>query len=486
MKKAITLIALAVSAALAACSDDKTPSGIQLPAEPVSGQALTLVLNGAPCRTGEVRIEASGAASAELTLDNVVTGYRRTALPVQLTQRPDGSIEFEGAASLAIPGSGAEKMSEAIFDLTAKGLVLADGTVSMQVATALTEAGAGQLAGTWPLSKDLAYLDEDDMLATYPTTPVQLAWTAIDPDSKNGEQLALLGRKLLSQLLSELLRDVTLDRDGNITASWYPSPITEKAYDEEQDEFYDVQTYLEENEMTEYYDATTWWMMSKLLYENQIHVWERSWRTSPRNMAAWYMAGEEFRVLLNLPAILAETMGDGGEFTPAQILAMIDALGEADDAQLTEMAGMLGMLIDPEGKLGIDLSGISPALIRSVIGMLETGIPLKYSLEEGVLKLHADREMAAPFMEVILGLTPALDKLLGELATENPMMGMVTSLLAVDKMEDYKTIWADNTADFDAGLCFSKKAAATQRNVRMPKSREEAERRMKHTFPTAR
>lgn len=429
-----------------------------IPTDVFTGEGLDLVLNGEQTAIGSMQLVASSNTQAQLTLTDVVTGYPALTIPVELVEHNDGTFEFSAETGLTTPGRATENV---VFLITVKGKVSREGKISTSVATRLTDSAKGQLAGMWPLSKDLRYMDEDEYETYYyPTTPMQFVWSAIDKNQTNAEQLATLGKTLLSQILSEVISDISFEADGNLTATYYPTLITDKAYSEEEGEFYDVQTYLDENGMAEYYDATTWWIMSKLLMEQNINVYPRQWKNSPKNLISWYVENDQIYLLPNLPQILARVAADGAQFDPQAILEIVHSISAATDEELKELLAVAGQLIDPEGKLGIDLTTIDIALIRQVLGFLETGVPLKYSVENGTLKLFIDKAMAAPFMEVILKFMPVIDKLLADMAAENSMIGMVTMMLGVEKFEDYQTVWAQNTQDFMLGLCFKQGGAA--------------------------
>lgn len=453
----LTLALAAALATLAACNENSCPEpSWTFPAEEVGGEALDLRLNGAACSAGTARLEAVDDTSARLCLTGIVTGYPDVAIPVGVTAvHPDGSFEFAGETGLAAPGAEGRAEADApLFTLAVTGSATPGGRLAARIVTTLAASARGPLTGTWRLSTDLVYIDENQEAVTLPTTPVQLDWQALDATKTNGEQLALIGRRLLSQVLSEVLSDLTFDERGTLTATYYPDLMTDVAYDEEKKEFYDVESYLAGNGMAEYYDRTTWWMMSKLLMERDIHVYPRKWSVSPANLASWYVADGELRLLLNLPQIVAAD--DDAALDAEQLLTLLHTIGTASDEELSQLMEVVGRLVDPEGELGLDFASISPELLRRAAGYLETGIPFKYSLEEGVLKLYADRQMAAPFMEALLGFMPAIDALLEREAAANPLLGMLTGMLGVERFADLQTVWRDNTADFAAGLCLKR------------------------------
>lgn len=58
---------------------------------------------------------------------------------------------------------------------------------------------------------------------------------------------------------------------------------------------------------------------------------------------------------------------------------------------------------------------------------------------------------------------PVIEKLITEMAVENPMLGIFLPLMVqVDHITDLLPIWKDNTASFELGLTFQTPASAAK------------------------
>jgi len=467
MKKSLVLLALVCTASLfTACSNDDAPDPAwkQLPTEEISGANFTLTLNGVPSTFGSAQLATTNGAEGTLVLRNTVNGYPEVRVPVQLYAQSDGTFDFSGRTEVSAPVvSRSEPKPTAIFGIETRGSVTPDGKIAAAVNTKLTEAGMGGLAGKWPLSKDYYELDGSGYpVSPLSTTPVQFVWSAIDPDAPNGAQLAQLGRMLLSHILSEVLSDITLSPDGNLTATYYPEIITSKMRNDA-GEWVNTQEYLEANGGGEMFDQTSYWIFWKLMGCYTIDLYPRQWLTSPKNLMTWYVKGDCIHLIPNLPQILKQASEDSDEpFDPEAILELVRNFRGMDDAALKQTIEALG------SALGIDLSGLDPTLVRQVLDWLETGVPLKYATENGTLKLYVDKQMAAPFMQVVLTFMPQLDQAFQEMAAENPMMGMIFLLLGFDNFTALQTIWAANTQDFELGLLFKTASPLQQHRYRIP------------------
>ncbi|MCS2250375.1 DUF4925 domain-containing protein [Bacteroides fragilis] len=250
----------------------------------------------------------------------------------------------------------------------------------------------------------------------------------------SGEQLANAGTALVSQLLAEVLNEVTFSADGNITAKYYPGVVTGK---DESGKDVDFQT----------------WLMGKI-FAMDINPFDRDWVASPKNLAQWYVKENKIYIIPNIPQILKQVAQDSNsDIKVDEILKMLQSLQSADDATLMTLVTGFGQ------QYGLDLSKADAALVKEVLGWLTTGIPLSYEKTSTGLQLSVNKEMVDPFMPVLLAQLPALQVKWDELvaADESGMMGLAMLLIGVPKFTDFITIWSENTADFGLGLFFVNK-----------------------------
>lgn len=305
----------------------------------------------------------------------------------------------------------------------------ATGVLAVDLSITLSADAQGGLVGTWPLSHKL-YNDKYE----YEDTPFFLNWPAIDKKELSGEQLANAGTALVSQLLAEVLNEVTFSADGNITAKYYPGVVTGK---DESGKDVDFQT----------------WLMGKI-FAMDINPFDRDWVASPKNLAQWYVKENKIYIIPNIPQILKQVAQDSNsDIKVDEILKMLQSLQSADDATLMTLVTGFGQ------QYGLDLSKADAALVKEVLGWLTTGIPLSYEKTSTGLQLSVNKEMVDPFMPVLLAQLPALQVKWDELvaADESGMMGLAMLLIGVPKFTDFITIWSENTADFGLGLFFVNK-----------------------------
>lgn len=431
-----------------ACSDDDDPKEVtpNLPTEaltPESGN-LTVSINGTAATTGSAQFEVQNASEAILTLTNVIPGYASVPVNVELEAQTDGSYKFAGEAGLTTPPSMTTRAYyvPVIMNVAVQGTVTADGKASVTATTALSEEAQGNLAGTWNLSLQYPCTQGEFDADTWetprydnPYPPIRLAWTAKDSEKLNGEQCGLILTRLCGNLLKEVVENISLSTNGNLTASYYPAPIFNQVYDWNSKQW--TQSDPE--------NAMTTWIMDALLNAPttteeeapniEIPVYSRNWLSSPTNLVYWYQKDGYLYIIPNITAILNQVSADQGTNIDTSDLDLQTIL-----SQLTE--------------LGISTEQLM-ALIPTIQEWMTTGIPLKYEVTGDRLSLYVTKEMAAPFMDLLL---PALPGLWEMVVAADPtgMAGMAIMLLGIQDISDLQTIWENNTDDFSITLNLKK------------------------------
>lgn len=290
--------------------------------------------------------------------------------------------------------------------LTCSGSIK-DGILTVALSDVkMSQSALGGLNGNWALL-DTIMRPEDDLLVT--AAPLHLNWPAIDnQQSPNAEYTSFSVSTLGSHLLSEFLNKINFHEDGNITAKYY----TKMPFDET--------------------DAPMW-IMTKLIIDNTINIGHTEWLDSPKNnLAFWYTKNDKVYIILNIEMIMkqvgSKSTAPTGNTSIADILKMLE-------------------------ELGIDITKIDPVVISQVMDWFTTGIPLNYTIsDKGDLKIFADKKMAEPFMPILISMLPSLQAKLDEIAQSNESIKLLTSLLGVEKLTDFGTIWNNNTASFEFGI----------------------------------
>lgn len=408
MKKNLFYYLLAVICSVSlftSCSDDDDDnSWKQIPETEISGENAVLKVNGSES-TGSVQMKVSNGSEAVLTLKGIVPGYGDIPVNVNLQKQSDESYNFEGIAGLTTPPSmirSTEKLP-VIMNVTTKGNITTNGVITVDVTTLLSEEAQGGLTGSWKLLKSPA-MNEQGGLAS---APLFLIWSAKDVSKPNMEVGANIINAFGSMALYNLLNQVTFHENGNITAKYWSEISLES-------------------------------IMGGMDDEGNFIATHDAWLDSPKNLAFWYVKGGQLYIVPNIEAILKQVSQDNGS----------DIAGSTGD--LTAILGQLA-------QYNIDVTALLPLITE----WMSTGIPVKFSSPDGTLKVYVDKDMVAPFMTALLPalevLQVELDKIIADPTNEYSfLIRMAMGMLGIEKLTDIKTIWEQNTDDFELSLNFIK------------------------------
>ena len=413
MKKLFALLTMAVMMTFAACSDsDEEAAWKQLPTEPIPGDNAMLTVNGGST-TGSVQLTATSTTQGTLLLTNVLPGYAEISMDVKLSGRTDGTFDITGEKGLTTAPSMISRADaeSVIFNISVSGNVTPEGKATVNLISALSTEAQGGLAGTWDLLSEVK-LKEDDGAMTI--APLWVTWSALDPAQANAEGFVRGVGTFGSMPLYQVLHSVTFSTDGSIMAEYWSGNV-------------DLQTAIFQGTVTDQETLITTFI--------NIHE-DEPWLESPRNLAFWYVKGDNLYVVPNITAILAQVGKDSGSSVDTgnlDISALLSKLGEYDITLTAE-------------------------LLSTVTGWLQTGIPLKYVKSNGALKLYVDKEMCSPIIEALLPALPKLDEMIAKLIAENPddqsiqMLPMFLAMLQIKNFADLEPIWNNNTDEFEISL----------------------------------
>ena len=387
------------------CSDDdEDNSWKQIPETEISGESAVLKVNGSES-TGSAQMKVSNGSEAVLTLKGIVPGYGDIPVNVNLQKQSDESYNFEGTAGLTTPPSmmrSTEKLP-VIMNVTTKGNITTNGVITVDVTTLLSEEAQGGLTGSWKLLKT-PEMNDKGFLAS---APLFLIWSAKDASKPNMEMAANMVNIFGSTALYNLLNQVTFHEDGNITAKYWSEISIES-------------------------------ILNGMDDEGNFIAMHDEWLDSPKNLAFWYVKGDQLYVVPNIEAILKQVSQDNGS----------DIAGSTGD--LTAILGQLA-------QYNIDVTALLPLITE----WMSTGIPVKFSSPDGTLKVYVDKNMATPFVTALLPaldvLQLELDKMMADPDNEYSfLIQMAMGMLGIEKLTDIKAIWEQNTNNFELSLNFIK------------------------------
>lgn len=532
-----------------ACSDDDDETWKKIPQTEISGDDATLNINGTPSTTGSVTMTVKNESEATLALNNVIPGYPKLNVDVELQKQADNSYKFAGASQVnTAPVTRLASSEPAILSVEVDGTITLDGKVSLNVtangpglfvgtytdaqlnlkysgselvgktvyytienstpvltlvyvvpgeeatsipgvytdkdgafsgeattstgakvaysgsltaasgltlnvdATLSADAQAG-LTATWPLSHTL--LNENGGVSDY--APVRLVWDVDATSPFAPQQFSMILSFFTSAPLAEVLKDITLSADGNLVANYY-SKIEPYYFDGKKWVLCEAG-----NMFGMELPAEVMWLMTVGLNGLPINPYERTWSTSPKNLIHWYAKDGNIYLMPNIAQILKQLVADQkiDEETLGTInsvMALLPTLSSMDDTTLQNLAqGAISGILQNMGITGIDVTALDAKLIRQVLGWLTEGIPLKYRMEDGSLFLHVDKEMADPFMKVIIPMLPLLEQKIAELVPADMLPLVYMMFLGTDSLVNMGDAFSNNTTSFELGINFLNK-----------------------------
>ncbi|MEJ8782252.1 MULTISPECIES: DUF4925 domain-containing protein [unclassified Butyricimonas] len=398
MKNKFLLLLILGVAFFASCSDDDDKAWKKIPQDEIEIQKVTFEVNGEQATTGTLQMTVKNGSEAVLTLKNVIPGYATIPVNVKLEEQADDSFVFSGEEGLATPPAMLIVRSDAkpvILNVKVEGKISVEGKVSATATTKLSEIAQAGLTGSWNLSAT----------SSGENAPLFVVWSAIDLEKPNFENTMSLVNMFVPMVLFNALNQVTFHEDGNITAKYWENFSMENMFANQD--------------------------------KGQLIASHDDWSDSPKNLAFWYAKNSMIYIVPNINAIAQQVNGNNEG---------------VDISNSEDIMTLLAKL--KEYNIDVDV------LLPIVMQWITEGIPVKYVKTDDALKIYIDKEMAAPFITPLL---PALDKLqedmekiieAGEDENTIEMIQLVLGVLQIEKLTDIKTIWEENTNEFEISLNF--------------------------------
>lgn len=372
-KKLLYLLALICSISLfTACGDDdekkeEVDNSWEQVAGTYEGEKLVFSYGETPLTGKKVTFSASSGSNGTLALTNVIPGEDATTI----SDIKVANSEFSGTATTtnaSVEYAGSVKDEVMTLKLTvvmndpngwAKTYSLADyttGTVGEQVIV-LT----GGLYCNWV-------------------------------SEGNGGAVAPMLRTIGSLLMPQVLKTVTLETDGNITASYHKGPIV-----------FDQSVIM----------GLMMGTPPPTAEDVQAMIPSDGWLDAPKNLAHWFVKDNKLYVKLNITAIISQVMGSDA----SGMSEIINSVLQGDPATIK---AMLSNFVP-----GLDLSSISDDTFEMLLNWTKNGIPMNVVTENGRTHMYLDKEALTPLM---------VDKTLAETQGMNADIIKLWNLLVAAKI----------------------------------------------------
>ena len=196
------------------------------------------------------------------------------------------------------------------------------------------------------------------------------------------------------------------------------------------------------------------------------------WKTSPANLAYWYLKGEQIYVVLNIPAIVEEAMKDSenSNMTSESIMNMVEMVKGMSGADIKKLLDPILKGLGENNILSkLDISKIADSDIERLIGYITEGFPLNYKtsqleIKEGEevvrtvndISIYLDKSIFDIFMPAIYPMLPDVDTLLKGMEIDfygqkMPLWPLLSTLTGLQSMTEIEDIWKVTTV-FNLGI----------------------------------
>lgn len=211
--------------------------------------------------------------------------------------------------------------------------------------------------------------------------------------SKSGATTQTWGsaiQNILSYILPQVLQEITLGADGNVTASYSNEPLTGVDMD--------IIFGFLENPLTQ--DMIT------------PNIVNRNYIPSPKGFANWFQKDGKLILKLNLANIIA-SISSGNQYMDVNITnAIIEAISQMDAMKVKELLTTLNQSLKNE-TLGF-LLNVNDTSFKAIFNWLTTGIPMQVISKDGHTFIYLDKEGFTPIAKLLPDLSPLIVSLLPE------------------------------------------------------------------------
>ena len=205
-------------------------------------------------------------------------------------------------------------------------------------------------------------------------------------------------------LLPQLLKSVTLESDGNITAEYTSDELQlgEQKFSE-----IDMDNPASQQQLINF-------IMMKLMF-NTLSADDitdatqgRNYAKSPRGLAFWYLKNDLLYVKLNLPGIISLTMQGQGQTVDAHLIAGIaDAILKSNPFLLKTLLGIVSESLD--NSLLSMIANMDHQSFQMFFSWIKEGIPMQIEKKNGHTHIYLNREALSPLIAFIPHLQPVME-----------------------------------------------------------------------------
>lgn len=205
-------------------------------------------------------------------------------------------------------------------------------------------------------------------------------------------------------LLPQLLKSVTLESDGNITAEYTSDELQ---FGEQKFSEIDMDNPASLQQVINF-------IMMKLMFNTlsaddiTAATQGRNYAESPRGLAFWYLKNDLLYVKPDLPGIISLAMQGQGQTVDAHLIAGIaDAILKSNPFLLKTLLGVVSESLD--NSLLSMIAQMDYPSFQMFFSWIKEGIPMQIEKENGHTHIYLNREALSPLIAFIPNLQPVME-----------------------------------------------------------------------------
>ena len=326
---------------------------------------LDLTYSGEKLIGKTVSFKTEDSETGTLTLNNIIPGEKETPISrIQLYENEKkGYYTFSGTN---ITMGGATVKYEGI--ITPK---------NMQLSLNVTMAYANSIANTYTFPAYSHTTDGESIIrnsgASYVNITTKAGGESLQPVILQIQQMAT---NILDVIFPYVLKDITFEKNGIVTASYTTSPV-------------------DMNEIMEVANS------GKTDAEFKSLINKRTYESSPKGLAYWNQTGNKaFVVQLNIPAIVSLIAQNNGKQIDYQLIAGIsEALLKSDPARLKLTLSAINMILNNE--IITYILQLDDDTFATLLTWMKDGIPMGINSTKEHTYIYFNKETLMPFISII-------------------------------------------------------------------------------------
>ena len=369
----------------------------------INPSTLDLTYSGEKLIGKTVSFQTEDSKKGTLTLNDIIPGEKETSFRINLSEQED-NYTFSGET---VSGAGATvKYAGSITPKTMKldlNVTMPQNQWMKTYQMSELTRGRGKDVIRNQTTGEYEWGESDNQILTaalYTDMDLEMVKEA----GSLYATVSVIIKGMGGYLLPQLLKSVTLESDGNITAEYTSDELQlgEQKFSE-----IDMDNPASQQQVINF-------IMMKLMFNTlsaddiTAATQGRNYAESPRGLAFWYLKNDLLYVKLNLPGIISLAMQGQGQTVDAHLIAGIaDAILKSNPFLLKTLLGVVSGSLD--NSLLSMIANMDHQSFQMFFSWIKEGIPMQIEKENGHTHIYLNREALSPLIAFIPNLQPAME-----------------------------------------------------------------------------